>query len=144
MVNRKQKEFKTSVGSPMLRKEIEEDLRRNADKFGDPVVLGELVFKLLEERENTNRILKTLLKRIEELELKVNKEPETKEEIMLPAKDEKILNLVKVNGKMTAETVQKELGYKGKNAASSRLNKLFSLGLVVKKQVGRIVYFLPK
>ena len=75
------------------------------EKFKDPVVLGELVYKLLEERENTNRILKTLLRRIEELQIQVKEKNMTKEktierkEIILPKIDQGIYNAVKELGK---------------------------------------------
>ncbi len=41
----------------VFRTEIQSDIERNMQKFNDPLVLGELLYKLLEERENTNRIL---------------------------------------------------------------------------------------
>lgn len=124
--------------------EIERDIQENMQKFKDPIVLGELVYKLLEERENTNRILKNLLAKIEALEQKLEmrqqiEEPE--EEPLIPEIDEKIIAFVKESGKVTAEDVRAKFGYKGKNAASSRLNRLYELGLVKKKQVGKKVFF---
>ncbi len=143
MDDKKQNIYK-SDGS-MLEKEITSDLAEQLSKFKDPVVLGELVYKLLEERENTNRILKTLLRRIEELQ---NKKQEIQEnmkiEEMLPKIDEEIMNAVKELGNVTAQQIQEKFNYKGKNGASSRLNRLYSLGFLTKKQVGRKVYFLPK
>jgi uncharacterized protein (DUF342 family) len=146
MDDKKQSVYKTD-GS-MLEKEINADLAEQLAKFKDPVVLGELVYKLLEERENTNRILKTLLRRIEELQnaKSEKKKDEISAEIgaMLPKIDEEIMNAVKGLGKATAQQIQEKFKYKGKNGASSRLNRLYSLGLLTKKQVGRKVYFLPK
>lgn len=128
-----------SISSPELREKISADLQQNLEKFRDPVVLGELMFQLLEERENTNRILKNILQRLEALE----KPARPEEEPMLPELDEKIVDFVKRRGKATAEDVQAEFGYKGKNGASSRLNRLCVLGMLSKRQVGRKVYFLP-
>ncbi len=144
----KQNVYKSDT--PGLNKEIRADLAEQMEKFKDPVVLGELVYKLLEERENTNRILKTLLRRIEELQIQVKEKNMTKEktierkEIILPKIDQGIYNAVKELGKVTAKKIQIRFKYKGRNAASARLNKLYSLGLLEKKQVGRTVYFLPK
>ena len=140
----KQNLYKSSA--PGLHKEIGEDLAEQLEKFKDPVVLGELVYKLLEERENTNRILKTLLRRIEELQSEKGQEITKKEEKeqILPKIDERILKAVRELEKATAKDIQKKFKYKGRNAASARLNKLYSLGLLEKKQVGRTVYFLPK
>jgi len=112
------------------------------EKFKDPVVLGELVYQLIEERENTNRILKTLLARLDSLEQRLA--GGKGEEALIPETDEKIMEFVRSRGKATAEEVQAEFGYKGKNGASSRLNRLGSLGLLSKRQVGRKVFFLPQ
>ncbi len=124
-----------------LRYEIDRDLQENAQKFRDPVVLGELVYKLLEERENTNRILKNLLAKIESLEQKLGTVPEEPGELMVPEIDEKIIAFIREAGKVTAEDVRAKFNYKGKNAASSRLNRLCELGLVRKRQVGKKVFF---
>lgn len=128
-----------SISSPQFREKISADLQQNLEKFKDPVVLGELMFQLLEERENTNRILKNLLQRLEALE-----NPKELEEPLIPEMDENIVEFVRKKGKATADDVQAEFGYKGKNGASSRLNRLGALGLLKKRQVGRKVYFLPQ
>lgn len=128
-----------SISSPQFREKISADLQQNLEKFKDPVVLGELMFQLLEERENTNRILKNLLQRLEALE-----KPGELEEPLIPEMDERIVDFVRKKGKATADDVQAEFGYKGKNGASSRLNRLSALGLLSKRQVGRKVFFLPQ
>lgn len=128
-----------SISSPQFREKISADLQQNLEKFKDPVVLGELMFQLLEERENTNRILKNLLQRLEALE-----KPRELEEPLIPEMDENIVEFVRKKGKATADDVQAEFGYKGKNGASSRLNRLSALGLLSKRQVGRKVFFLPQ
>lgn len=131
-----------------LREQIRQDLQENLDKFKDPVVLGELVYRLMEERENTNRILKTLMQKIDQLEAKigtsVKAEPAKEQnEVLLPQVDEDIMRVVKELGKATAEDIRSRLHYKGKNAASARLNRLHELGLLKKAQVGKKVFFLP-
>ncbi|HNT60922.1 MAG TPA: hypothetical protein PKJ97_03020 [Candidatus Bilamarchaeaceae archaeon] len=131
-----------SIGSSGLREKISSDIQQHAEKFKDPVVLGELVYQLIEERENTNRILKTLLARLDSLEQRLA--GGKGEEALIPETDEKIMEFVRSRGKATAEEVQAEFGYKGKNGASSRLNRLGSLGLLSKRQVGRKVFFLPQ
>ncbi len=124
-----------------LREQVKEDLAQNLAKFNDPVVLGELTYRLLEERENTNRILKTLLGRIEALESALGKAKEKKAEApLLPKVDAGIVEFIK-EGPKTAEDVRKKFGYKGKNAACARLNRLHDLGVVVKRHVGKEVYF---
>lgn len=114
------------------------------EKFRDPVVLGELVFRLLEERENTNRLLKNILQKLDTVEAKGGSEArQIIEQPLLPEIDEQILNTIIKKGKVTAEDIRKEFKYKGKNAASARLNKLHAMGLLQKKQAGKKVYFFP-
>ncbi len=130
-----------------FRDQIRSDLEANMEKFKDPVVLGELVFRLLEERENTNRLLKNMYAKIEQLEAKLSAMPQENETIaveqILPEIDEQIVNFVKESGKATAEDVQHKFNYKGKNGACARLNRLCDMNLLQKKQVGKKVYFMP-
>ncbi|MFH1394114.1 MAG: hypothetical protein ABII71_01760 [Candidatus Micrarchaeota archaeon] len=135
-----------AAGGSAFRKELQSDLEQNMQKFNDPVVLGELVYRLLEERENTNRILKNILQKLDALESKGISAPAIQEdvrEILLPKIDEDIMKYTKKSDKVTAEEVRARFKYKGKNAASARLNKLVGLGLLQKKQVGKKVFFFP-
>ena len=139
-------QYKSNDNS-QIREELKRDIQKNLEKFKDPVVLGELVYRLLEERENTNRILKNLLAKIESLEMKFSNgitAAQEHESLLLPEIDEEILQFVKNQQKAIAEDVRVKFNYKGTNAASARLNRLFELGLLEKKQVGKKVFFLPK
>jgi predicted HTH transcriptional regulator len=140
MPEKASKEKFKSVPSPYLQKEIEGDVRENLEKFRDPVVLATIAFKLLEERENTNRILKNVLARLDKLE--AGKEHVPPQDTFLSEIDQKIVDFVRESGKSTARDVQKKFGYRGSNAASSRLNKLAKQGVLEKKQVGKKMYFL--
>ncbi|MFA6531194.1 MAG: hypothetical protein WCT31_05670, partial [Candidatus Micrarchaeia archaeon] len=62
--------FKASATAGSIRQEIIQDLEKNLAKFKDPVIIGEMLYKLLEERENTNRILKNILSKLEAMEAK--------------------------------------------------------------------------
>ncbi len=133
-------------------KEIRSDLEQNMDKFRDPVVLGEMVYRLLEERENTNRLLKTVIQKLEAIEAKMGPGASAPvasavasalNEPLLPEVDEGIMAFIKEAGKVTAEEVRARFNYKGKNAASARLNRLCDQGLLQKQQVGKKVYFFP-
>ncbi|MBI5223716.1 hypothetical protein HY990_04815 [Candidatus Micrarchaeota archaeon] len=135
----------------VLTKQIKNDLDLNLEKFKDPIVLAEMVYRLLEERENTNRILKTLLQKIETIEARYDQpmpvhQEEIKTEsgdILLPEVDEQIMQFIKISQKATAEDVRAKFNYKGKNAASARLNRLCDMNLLKKAQVGKKVYFFP-
>lgn len=125
--------------------EIRSDLEHNMEKFRDPIILGEMVYRLLEERENTNRLLKNLLQKLETLEAMMETGPAPKEAqaTLLPQIDEEILSFVKEQEKVTSEEVRAKFRYKGKNAASARLNRLCKMNLLQKRQVGKKVFFFP-
>jgi predicted HTH transcriptional regulator len=135
------KEYKP-VDSALTR-EVQNDLQTNMAKFRDPVVLGELVYRLLEERENTNRLLKNILAKLDALETKHTASTPAIEPI-LPEVDEQIMAFIRGNGRCTAEDIRAEFRYKGKNAACARLNRLCDMGLLQKQQTGKKVYFFPE
>jgi predicted HTH transcriptional regulator len=137
------KEFKPIDNA--FTKEIRSDLEQNMERFRDPVVLGEMVYRLLEERENTNRLLRNILQKLEQVEAKMaGGMPMAAEQApLLPEIDDQILGFVKESGKVTAEDVRVKFKYRGKNAASARLNRLYELNLLQKQQVGKRVFFFP-
>jgi len=138
------KDFKP-IDSAFAR-EIKSDLETHIDKFRDPIVLGEMVYRLLEERENTNRLLKNLLQRLDAIEAKMGAAPEMQlgaGEPLLPEIDEQIMDFVREHKKVTAEEVRAKFNYRGKNAASARLNRLCDMNLLQKMQVGKKVFFFP-
>ncbi len=114
--------------------------------FKDPLILGTLMYKLLEERENTNRILKNILQKLEIIETNLKQQKTEKaleaDEELLPDQDRKILDYIREKGKVCAADIRQAMSYKGENAASSRLNKLYNIGLLKKVQVGKRVYYL--
>lgn len=138
------KEFKPIDNA--FTREVRSDLETQMEKFRDPVVLGEMTFRLLEERENTNRLLKNILAKLDSIEMKMGAVPEAATGAgapLLPEVDEKILKFVKTQGKVTSEEVRARFNYRGKNAASARLNRLCDMGLLHKQQVGKKVFFFP-
>jgi hypothetical protein len=141
-----------------LRNEVLSPLQRDIEKLRDPVVLAAIMHTAATEKENTNRLLKTLIERLDDrfgqvearleaLERKplAPREPKPMaEEVLLPSVDEEILKFVKEKRFASAEEVRRRFNYKGKNAASARLNRMFELGLLSKRQVGRAVMFSAK
>ena len=61
--------------------------------------------------------------------------------IILSPIDEKIIQMIRTRGPVCAEDIQKELKYKGQNAASARLARLANMNILKKKQAGRRVYY---
>ena len=91
--------------------------------------------------------LKRALKAVREMSAKLEAMETGKttktDETILPEIDSEILSFISEHGKVTAEDVRKKFKYKGKNAASARLNRLCSMGLLKKKQAGKKVFFFP-
>lgn len=139
-----------------LRNEILSPLESDIQKLRDPLVLAALMHTAATERESTNRLLKTLIERldakfaeVEERLSALEKRPNApkaplEEEVLLPSVDEDILKFVREKRHASAEEVRRKFNYRGKNAASARLNRMFEMGLLQKKQVGRAVLFSAK
>jgi len=122
-----------------------------AEKLDDPLFQGALLNAVVHEKENTNRILKNIYAELEKargLEERVARLEEkgkamSTDAIPLPEADARIVGFIRSAGKACAEDVQRKFGYKGKNGASARLNRLYMLGALNKTQVGRkVLYFV--
>ena len=137
-----------------LRKEItarNERLKGLAEKLNDPVYIAGMMLAVQGERENTNRILKNIyaeLEQVKGLESRVSalegSAGGAADAGMLPEVDEKIVEFIRGKGRACAEDVQRKFSYKGKNAASARLNRLYSFGVLSKAQAGRKVFYLVR
>ena len=127
-----------------------EDILEELMVLGDrPEVLSLLVYKLSQEREKTNAILKEIndkYNKLYEVVMQTQKNQDYKKEKLvnidfLSEQDKNILDLARKFKKITANDVKESLKYKGLNAASQRLNKLVKEGILLKKRVGQKVYF---
>lgn len=159
--------YKTDANEAAYRlvSETKEQVRKKAQEIAhmlnDPVFLAAQMHRTVQEKENTNRLLKSILEKIDakfaqmderiaKLEGKMDAErreaesPQAGEEILLPKQDEDILSLVRRKGHVCAQEVMREFSYKGTNAASARLSRLYQMGLLQKQQVGRKVYYKMK
>ncbi len=141
----KQKEMieKLSPKFNELTLDIQEILEHNKD----PLFVSVLLFKLAEERGKTNKILDQINDKYDKMmfEFKTGqkqKEVEPPFYEILSETDNKILELVQKNGSATAEKVQEELKYKGRNGASQRLNKLHKEGHLKKVHSGQNVMYV--
>lgn len=132
---------------------VTDELKQQLLKFKDPIVLGSLLYTATVERENSNRLLKNILGKIDALEARIAELEKnqagprgprgpTSPMPMLPEADEKIVQFIGKRGRACAEEVRDALRYRGTNAASARMNKLFERGVLEKEQVGRKVYYV--
>ena len=118
----------------------------------DPMFMAALLFKLAEEREKTNKMLEQIFDKFDTIMFKMktgNMEPLHQRELEQPSsilseQDQIIMHLVQANGKVSADEVRTEFGYRRKNAASQRLSRLFKEGHLRKMQSGRKVFYLAR
>ncbi|MFA5381764.1 MAG: hypothetical protein WC356_01265 [Candidatus Micrarchaeia archaeon] len=139
----KKEEIYKPIAESSAMQNIIEQIEKEMPKFKDPVVLAGLLQLLVEERENSNRMLKTIVEKLDRIENGLIIDEEENQQL-LPMVDQKIVDFIRQKNAVCANDVKVYFKYKGVNAASARLNKLCSTGLLVKQQVGRTVYFKLK
>jgi hypothetical protein len=108
-----------------------------------------MLFKYMtDERERTNKILSSITDKIIRLEKEIDSTYNAGEaydtgnrEIALSALDSKIINFVQTKGMACADEVREHMGYRGRNAACARLNRLYKEGLLDRFQLGHKVYY---
>ncbi|MEM0074473.1 MAG: hypothetical protein QXX70_01085 [Candidatus Micrarchaeaceae archaeon] len=108
-----------------------------------------MVKYLASERERTNKELETVtanVRKLEELiapQAQVESEAQIAEarEIPISSVDAKVIELIETKGMVSAAELQQFMGYKGKNAASARLNSLYKRGVLDRFQMGHKVYY---
>jgi DNA-binding transcriptional ArsR family regulator len=130
------------------------DIREIAKVSSDPMTLSVLLFALAQEREKTNKILEEQNAKFEKMFVQLqNRETRTEplgiEEVpksieVLPEIDQRIMDFVEQKGMAEAGQIMEALSYKGKNAASQRLNKLYREGHLKKVRSGRKVLYLAR
>lgn len=127
------------------------DVKYDKEQFNDPETIGLLMYRLSKERKKTNKLFEKITEKLENLhkELEGNKSTSTENKPLLSEEklskvDKKVYNHVKENGKVDAAKIQEALGYKGRNAASARLNSLYKKGFLEKERAGKRVLYWAK
>lgn len=133
--------------------ELTLDVQEVIEHSKDPALIAVMLFKLAQERQKSNQLLEQINDKYDSimLELKTGAQnalsaPEqgTPKLDVLPEQDQRILKLVEQKGQVIAREIQEALGYKGTNAASQRLNKLYKENHLAKVQSGKKVMYLIK
>ena len=150
--NEKQPTYKSFEQGPVIEQAmVTDELKQQLLKFKDPVVLGSLMYTATRERESTNMLLKNILAKIEALEARISdlevkkmepRGPRGPPSPFLPEADERIVHYISKRGRACAEEIRDAFKYRGTNAASARMSKLFERGVLEKEQVGRKVYYV--
>ena len=94
------------------------------------------------EFEALNTKIEMLLKKMEEIETDRHSKEQTTH--TLSERDGEVIDFVRKEGKVSADQLKEIFRYKGKNAASARLSKLFHEGILEKEYAGRKVYYKIK
>ena len=128
------------------------DVKYDKEQFKDPETIGLLMYRLAREREKTNALFAEILEKLEGMKNALEKTGKPAaagaaaaaappDEEVLADIDKDILTFVKKHGKIDAEEVQRQFNYKGKNAASARLNALYRRRLLKKGRAGKKVLY---
>ncbi|MEK6970466.1 MAG: hypothetical protein AABW68_02095 [archaeon] len=126
------------------------DVMAQAD---NPMLVAALLYKLAQERQQTNELLAKMESKYDELSFQLkmngvgptltpNPTQGTHSISLLPEMDQKIMKLVETHQKVDAVLIQSKMGYKNPNAASQRLNMLVKAGYLGKIQSGKKVVFV--
>jgi len=144
--------------------ELNMDIQEIMAQSKNPMFIAVLLFKLAQEREKTNQMLEKINEKFDQIMLRLKTQNMPSQGMpmqmesgieaqqaenpvplkALPDQDQLIVHLAFEKGQISAEEVKKQLGYKGKNAASQRLNKLFKEGHLKKLQAGRKVVYMAR
>ena len=113
---------------------------------------------LMEERQKTNSMLEDLTSKIKQMQQAEAEQLKSMNgndaqaprqqgefrqisEIAISEIDSKIINFVQTNDMVSADDVKEFMGYRGTNAACTRLNRLHKAGLLERFQLGHKVYY---
>ena len=118
------------------------DVKYDKEQFKDNTTIGLLLYRLAKEREASNSMFKQISEQLERIASLLQKGPATQEvKSIISDIDQKILAHIQRCGKVDAEEIKSIFQYRGKNAASARLNDLYEKGLLKKGRAGKKVFY---
>jgi len=143
-------------------KEFEEIVGNLSDTMkdmSDPMAIATMLFTLAEERKSSNLVIRdinakfdSILQKLGDISVRIQEmeekaaQPTAIERVTseISDRDKEIMEYVVQNKRVCAEDIQAKFQYRGSNAASARLSKLFKDNLLEKVYVGRKVYYQSK
>ncbi|MFI5412725.1 MAG: hypothetical protein ACHQX1_02445 [Candidatus Micrarchaeales archaeon] len=112
---------------------------------------------MMDENKTTRNMIEQMYKKIEKFEEEINadlsEEPgqgatnpleqgvTTTQVVPISELDKRIIQHIQIVGMACADDVKKHMNYKGRNAASARLNKLYRQGIIERYQLGHKVFY---
>lgn len=106
---------------------------------------------MIDENKRTTMILKGITETLSRLEegieygypvdpMEQQAQPE-RQTVLVSGLDSRILQFIQIKGMACADDIMRHMNYKGRNAASARLNRLLRQGLLERHQLGHKVYY---
>ena len=122
------------------------DVKYDLTKIKDELASGLLLYRLSKEREASNAILSSVETKLNQIiallePSRVGQPIRQELARALSEVDQKIISHIQRQGRADAQQIQQAFQYKGKNAATQRLNALYLKGLLLKARAGRKVYY---
>ena len=126
------------------------------EEIPDPVVVGKLLYNIASEKKSYNLVVRDINAKFDQLAVRLDriatlleqinqKKEETEvrrsENIDISDRDKEILDFVRARKRVCADDVQDHFQYKGRNAASARLHRLYRDNVLEKVHAGRNVYY---
>lgn len=122
-------------------KDLVFDVKYDKEQFKDPMTIGLLLYRLSRERAKTNELFTKILEKLDQISENTTPKTTAEQTQLVAEIDQQIISYIKDHQISDAEEVRRQFGYKGKNAASARLNSLYNQGLLKKKRAGKKVKY---
>lgn len=136
-------------------RELTEDLSEAVYQMSDPVAIATMLYSIAEEKKSSNLVVRDINGKFDHMMEKLDRVANLLEGISqgmvtpgreigqpeISDRDQEILNFVRSKERVCADDVQDHFKYKGRNAASARLSKLFRDNMLEKIYAGRKVYY---
>ncbi len=108
--------------------------------------LLQLLRFIMDENRKRDNLIRELSDKIDQLyypeeEAHAAVEPPQRGEVPLSELDARIIQFIQVKDMACADDIKSLMNYRGRNAASSRLNGLFKRGILQRYQLGHKVYY---
>jgi predicted HTH transcriptional regulator len=135
-------------------KNLTAEVSQAVHEMKDPVAIATMLYSIAEEKKSSNLVVRDINSKLDLLTLKLEQLSKTLEKFSrylektesrpnrnVSERDKEVINFVKQNRNISAKELQGKFKYRGRNAASARLSKLFKEGLLKKTYAGREVYY---
>jgi predicted HTH transcriptional regulator len=138
-------------------KSLTTELSTAVQQIQDPVAIATMLYSIAEEKKSSNLVVRDINYKLDNIALKLEQLSKTLEKFNkylekrdatpnrdISERDSEVISFVRQKKKISAKELQDKFEYRGRNAASARLSKLFKEGILEKTYIGREVYYVCK